>query len=115
MCSTITQTPSEKILQRRLQMLIHSCIYYVFSENFITDHQFDIWNRELAALQQKYPEESKVVPWYREFSDWTGRCGGSHLPLRNPWVINKSLRYIAFMLDKSVSEVANENGYIVLK
>ena len=30
---------AEKIQQRRLQLLIHSCIYYEFNQNLISDKQ----------------------------------------------------------------------------
>ena len=38
---------AEKIQQRRLQLLIHSCIYYEFNQNLISDKQWDEWAKEL--------------------------------------------------------------------
>lgn len=33
----------ELIKRRRLQILIHSCIYYYLDSNLISDQQFDQW------------------------------------------------------------------------
>lgn len=82
-----------KIQQRRLQMLVHSCIYYELNTSLITDKQFDTWARELAKLQKDYPDISKQVPWYEEFIDWDGTTG-FNLPLRNPWVVSKSMKLL---------------------
>lgn len=77
------------IQRRRIQMLIHSCIYYELSSSLITDSQFDRWAKELVRLQAEHPEMSKKVPWYEEFKDWDGTTG-FHLPLRHPWVLAKA-------------------------
>ena len=42
---------ASKIQQRRLQMLVHSYIYYKLDENIISDHAFNYWGHELANLQ----------------------------------------------------------------
>ena len=63
---------AEKIQQRRLQMLIHSCIYYEFNRNVISDRQFDIWAKELVQLQKDYPEIAKQVDWAEAFEGFDG-------------------------------------------
>lgn len=84
-----------RIKQRRLQMLVHSCIYYEFNTSIITDKQFDTWAKELVKLQKDYPEENRQVPWYEEFKDWDGTTG-YHLPLRDPWVVDISTKLLKY-------------------
>lgn len=64
-----------KIQQRRLQMLVHSYIYYVLNDNIISDSTWNKWAHELAALQKKYPKTSKKVPYYKQFKNWDGSTG----------------------------------------
>jgi hypothetical protein len=79
------QTLSEKIRQRRTQMLVHSYLYYVLDENVIDDHKWQEWADELTELQK----QKKVIGFYdKEFSDWTGATG-THLPF-DPWVIQRA-------------------------
>ena len=42
----------ELIQQRRLQLLVHSRIYYVLNNNIISDKQFDEFAKELVQLQK---------------------------------------------------------------
>lgn len=81
---------AELIKRRRLQMLVHSCIYYELNANVISDHTFDEWGKELAKLQNDYPHISKQVIWYKEFIGWDGSTG-AFLPLRHPWVMGTAL------------------------
>ena len=46
---------AEKIQQRRVQMLVHSYIYYLMDDNIVADHKWSAWATELADLQNKYP------------------------------------------------------------
>lgn len=69
------QTIEEKIKQRRLQMLVHSYIYYELNTNIIDDAKWDRWAMELVDLQSRYPKESKKAPYYGEFKDWDGSTG----------------------------------------
>lgn len=85
----MNQKIMDKIQQRRLQMLVHSRIYYKLNNNIISDKQFDEWARELVELQKDYPEESKNVIWYEAFKDWDASTG-AFLPLDDPWVIRKA-------------------------
>lgn len=77
---------AELIKRRRLQLLIHSCIYYGMDTNLINDHDFDKWSDELVQLQTQYPDISKQVDWYDAFKDWDGSTG-AFLPLNDPWVV----------------------------
>lgn len=80
---------ADKILRRRLQILVHSCIYYVLNKNIISDKQWDTWARELVQLQNDYPSISTAVEWYDEFKDFDASTG-AFLPIRNSWVMNKA-------------------------
>ena len=46
---------AELIKRRRLQMLIHSCLYYELDTELISDAQFDTWALELATLLKENP------------------------------------------------------------
>lgn len=82
------QTIDEKIKQRRLQLLIHSYIYYELDKNIIPDYKWDKWAKELVELQAKYPQIAKKVIYFNEFKDWSGSTG-AFLKFDN-WVKNKA-------------------------
>ena len=42
---------TELIKRRRLQLLIHSCIYYEYNTNLVSDNQWTTWAIELEELQ----------------------------------------------------------------
>lgn len=90
-----------KIQQRRLQMLVHSCLYYEFNTSLITDSQFDSWARELVTLQLENPDISEQVKWAEEFKDWDGTTG-FHLPLREPWVVDKAYHLLEMEEQRNV-------------
>lgn len=69
------QTIEEKIKQRRLQMLVHSYIYYELNQSIVSDDTWSRWAFELAELQRMYPKESSSVEYADEFDDWDGSTG----------------------------------------
>jgi len=78
----------ELIKRRRLQLVVHSCIYYRMTENIWSDLEFDTKALELKDLQNSYPELSaKVLEYYKEFIGWTGDTG-FHLPINSNRVIS---------------------------
>lgn len=78
---------ASRIQRLRLQMLVHSRIYYYLNDSKISDREWDIKAKELKELQEKYPEESRIVPiYYEAFKDWDGTTG-AFLPLNDPWVV----------------------------
>lgn len=86
-------TPEEepiasKIQQRRLQLLVHSYIYYRLDINIIEDRQWDIWAAELVELQKQYPEIAEKVIYNEPFIDWDASTG-FHLPF-DEWVMKKA-------------------------
>ena len=86
----------EKIKQRRLQLLVHSCIYYKLDRTIVSDETWNRWSEELKQLQLKYPDYSKEVEWYDVFKDWDGSTG-AFLPIDDEWVLNKAHKLLAIM------------------
>lgn len=84
---------AERIKQRRLQLLVHSCIYYNLNKNIISDKKWDEWAKELLALQNQYPEISKQVDYYEAFKDWDASTG-AFLPLDDEWVVAKAQKLL---------------------
>lgn len=86
----LVRSVGEVIRQRRAQILIHSCIYYELNESIISDHQWQAYAFELALLQAQNPDQCALGFFDKAFEDWTGGHGGSHLPIRVPWVMQKA-------------------------
>ena len=85
----MNQKIADLIQRRRLQLLVHSRIYYELNRNIISDKKWDEWARELVELQRDYPEESKRTIWYEAFKDWDASTG-AFLPLNDEWVVQKA-------------------------
>ena len=92
---------AELIQRRRLQMLIHSKLYYDMNTNLITDRQFDEWGRELVQLQRDNPNIAKRICFAEAFKDWDASTG-AFLPLQNPWVIGKAQQLLNIAGQKGV-------------
>lgn len=88
------------ILRRRLQVLVHSCIYYVFNENIISDFTWSGWARELVELQEKYPSIAARVDYAKEFQDFDGSTG-FHLPTRNLEIMAKAQYLLEIRKEKA--------------
>ncbi len=85
------QTLSEKIRQRRIQMLVHSYLYYEMDENVIDDHKWQVWADELVELQK----QKATIGFYDEaFADWTG-ASGAFLPF-DPWVKERAKKLLHY-------------------
>lgn len=83
------------ITRRRHQILVHSCIYYRFSDNLISDHTYDAWAKELAKLQEEYSVEAKVADLHKEFEEFNGdTTSGFDLPIHHPYTVAKALQLI---------------------
>jgi hypothetical protein len=92
---------AELIQRRRLQMLIHSKLYYDMDTNLITDRQFDEWGRELVQLQRDNPDIAKRICFAEAFKDWDASTG-AFLPLQDPWVIRKAQQLLNIAGQKGV-------------
>ncbi len=91
---------SELIQRRRLQILIHSCIYYEFNQNLVTDNQWGSWALELEQLQNKYPEIAAEVIWAESFKNFD-HSTGVNLPTRDPWVVSKASWLLKYVEERS--------------
>ena len=80
---------AEKIQQRRLQILVHSCIYYELNGSTISDKQWDTWAKELVTLQKQFPHIAEKVIWNSEFADFDATTG-FNLPIKDDWVMKKA-------------------------
>lgn len=75
-----------KIRQRRLQLLVHSYIYYELGESVVSDATWQKWADELVKLQKEYPAISSKVVYAQEFKDFDGTTG-YHLPYREDKIV----------------------------
>jgi len=83
-----TDPIAELIKRRRLQILIHSCIYYLLDTNIIDDSVFDTWAKELEQLLKDYP--GLYSDRFDSAFDTWDSSSGFDLPLRDPWVYGKA-------------------------
>lgn len=79
----VQQSISEKIQQRRYQMLVHSYLYYGLNTSIVSDSDFDKWAKELVLLQKAYPEEAVKARYHDEFKNFDG-SSGFDLPYNYP-------------------------------
>ena len=97
----INQTSNEdlKILslrrRKRLQVLVHSCIYYRFNTSIINDATFDKFSNELVDLQNKYPKHANKVRYAEEFKDFNGSTG-YRLPIGDLSIVTKAEQLIRY-------------------
>ena len=77
---------AELIKRRRLQLLIHSCIYYEYNTNLVSDNQWATWAIELEELQIKYPKIAEQVIWAEAFKDFD-HITVNILPTRDLWAM----------------------------
>lgn len=63
------------ILRRRLQILVHSNLYYRKDISLVPDSTFDSWCRELVELQTSFPNIASRVDYHNHFKDFTGETG----------------------------------------
>ena len=89
------ETAAEFIHRRRLQITIHSCIYYRMNENIISDHQWAAWAKELVEAQERFPAVAEKQLWAKEFADFDGSTGFS-LPINEPGVVAAARRLLAY-------------------
>lgn len=83
------------IQRRRLQILIHSCIYYRLNDNLVSDELFDSWCRELVKLQKEYRDISNKVVYAEDFKDFDG-SSGYDLPYGDLQILNKAQSLINY-------------------
>lgn len=64
-----------KINQRRRQVLIHSYLYYQMFTSVISDWTWSTWAKELAGLQEEYPDIAAQCVFAEEFKDFDWSTG----------------------------------------
>ena len=89
------EAAAEFIRRRRLQIAVHSCIYYRLNENLISDHQWAKWAKELVAAQNRFPEAAEKQLWAEDFKDFDGSTG-FNLPINEPGVVAAARRLLAY-------------------
>lgn len=94
---------AEKIQHRRLQILIHSCLYYEMNSNIIPDQKFDKWAHELADLQQRYPNIAREVRYAEDFEGFDGSTG-MDLPIHEPEIVERAERLLIIESKKKPSK-----------
>ena len=98
---------AEKIQQRRLQILVHSYLYYKLDKPVISDAQWDRWAKELVRLQANYPTIAEQVIYANEFIDWDGSTGAF-------FEFSLQVEQIAYRLTRStISQQEKVNADIV--
>ncbi len=76
-------------------MIVHSILYYRLDNPVVSDAVFDAWGKELASLQEKYPDLAEEVPYQKEaFRGFTGSTGFD-LPLDDPIAIATAQQLLA--------------------
>lgn len=98
---TKEESIAEKIQQRRLQILVHSCLYYNMNTNVVDDVTYDRWARELDSLQKQYPDIASKIIWADAFRDYSPSTGFD-LPIDDPWVVQKATWLKSKLLHSSV-------------
>ena len=104
------QTLSEKIRQRRHQMIIHSYIYYHLDDNIVSDDKWQQWANELALLQNENPDDCQLDFYDEEFIDWDG-TSGAFLPLKDINVRNKAAHILRISENSDVQTDKNVVQY----
>ncbi len=91
------QTLSEKIRQRRIQMLVHSYLYYELDDNVVDDHKWQQWADELVELQKQKID----IGFYDDaFRDWTG-ASGAFLPF-DKWVKERAKKLLQYKQNEAI-------------
>lgn len=80
---------------RRKQILVNSCIYYIYGQSIISDQQFDKLARDLVKLNKENPEFVNKGEFWEGFIDFDGTTG-YYLPLTSGWVDRQARRLIAY-------------------
>ena len=66
----LSVTIEEDIRRYRLQMIVHSVIYYTYNCNIISDDEWSRRAKKLVELQNKYPDIADKVIYADEFKDF---------------------------------------------
>ena len=81
------QRIKELIKQKRLEVLVHSYLYYDLNKNIITDIEWSKIAFELVELQKQYPSLAKQVEYAEDFEEFDG-SSGCDLQYRSPNIVS---------------------------
>ena len=88
-----------KIRRLRLNILVHSSIYYEFCTSVISDDKWQEWANELVVLQRDNPSCLDIGIYDEDFKVFDGSTG-YYLDIKSDYAKQKAMRLI------------NENSYI---
>lgn len=88
-----TSTIAAKIQQRRLQLLVHSYLYYNQNTNLISDATWDRWAKELVKLQKDNPDIASKVIYAEAFKNFDG-SSGFDLPYTDDLIVKNAMRLL---------------------
>ena len=77
------------ILRRRLQVWVHSMIYYNLNANIVSDAVWSRWAEDLECLQIMYPELAAQVE-YADVFEGFDHSTGANLPDDNEQINSKA-------------------------
>lgn len=83
------------IQRRRLQVLVHSCIYYRLDGSLVSDRQWQAWADELVKLQKQYPKIAERVDYHGAFKNFDASTGFD-LPITNPEIMRKAQQLLEY-------------------
>lgn len=98
---------AELIHRRRLQVWVHSVIYYVYNENLISDATWSKWASELENLQATYPDIAARVEYADVFKGFD-HSTGSNLPT-NVNSINRRAEYLIMLCRRNPNYIIQED------
>ena len=87
------------ILRRRLQVWVHSMIYYNLNANIVSDAVWSRWAEDLECLQTMYPELAAQVE-YAEVFEGFDHSTGANLPDNNEQINSKAAYLLKITQDK---------------
>ena len=64
-----------KINRLERQLLVNSCIYYLYNKNLIDDSHYDNWSFNLNEMIHENPDEFKKSEFYKDFTDFDPSSG----------------------------------------
>ena len=87
------------ILRRRLQVWVHSMIYYNLNANIVSDAVWSRWAEDLECLQTMYPELASEVE-YADVFEGFDHSTGANLPTDNERINSKAAYLLKITQDK---------------
>ena len=87
------------ILRRRVQIWVHSMIYYNLNANIVSDSVWSRWAEDLECLQTMYPELAAQVA-YADVFEGFDHSTGANLPTNNTHINSKATYLLKITQDR---------------